>query len=135
MTIKEWAEKLNGREYMKEITPDEEIQAKNEGIVIVFGASDDLMEFRGAIRDEIDCYDGGIVWLNKKELLENECNNEDCPYFESKKEECATIEAIWDSARYSWIYETEIPHEIFDIFEDTEPYCRGIIFKLEEVKL
>ena len=32
--------------------------AKENGLVVVFGASDDLCEIRGAEDDEIDCFDG-----------------------------------------------------------------------------
>lgn len=33
-----------------------------------------------------------------------------------------------------WIYETDIPHETFMIYEGGEPYCRGIVFSVEDVK-
>ena len=52
MILKEWAEKLNGREYCEELTREEEAQLKAEGYVAAFGASDDLLEFRGAIHNE-----------------------------------------------------------------------------------
>lgn len=59
MTAAELAALLNGREYRKEMSRDEEQVAKAAGLVVVFGASDDLMELRGAISDEVGCYDGG----------------------------------------------------------------------------
>ena len=55
MDIKEFANKLNGRTYLNEITKEEEKIAKELGYVIVFGYSDDNTEFKGAIDDEIDC--------------------------------------------------------------------------------
>ena len=42
MTAKELAELLNGREYGNEITSDEEKLAKESGLVVVFGYSDDM---------------------------------------------------------------------------------------------
>ena len=63
MNIKEWARKLNGREYCKELTDDEERQLKADGIIAAFGASDDLLEFRGVIHDEVGAWDGTIVRL------------------------------------------------------------------------
>ena len=51
MTAAKLAEQLNGIEYPASISRDLEAQAKAAGLVIVFGASDDLMEFRGAIHD------------------------------------------------------------------------------------
>lgn len=46
--VKKWAEKLDGRKYGNELTRDEEKKLKDLGLVVVFGASDDLCEFRGA---------------------------------------------------------------------------------------
>ncbi len=52
MDAKELAAKLNGRKYCREMTREESEQAAAAGLVVVHGASDDLIEFRGAIRDE-----------------------------------------------------------------------------------
>jgi len=70
MTKEQWAEKLTGREIGEELTTDEEKQAKRDGILIVFGASDDLCEFRGVIHDEADCYDGGTIPIHSKGPLD-----------------------------------------------------------------
>ena len=129
--LKEIANRLNGREYGQELTPTEAQQAKEAGVVIVFGASDDLMEFRGAINDEVGCYDGGTAYLTHTGLFENKCNDDDCPYVEKERQSCKTIEAVWCGASgFAWSYETDIPHECFDILEDGEPYCRGIVFSI-----
>ena len=69
MNAKELAAKLNGREYLREITDEEAKQAKASGLVVVYGASDDLIEFRGAIHDEGDCYDGGEILFDSKGVL------------------------------------------------------------------
>lgn len=61
MTLKEFAKILDGREYLHEITKEEEALAKELGFVVVFGYSDDNAELRGAIDDEIGCYDGGVL--------------------------------------------------------------------------
>lgn len=50
MTLKEFANTLNGRDYGRSMFSKEEIKiAKENGFVIVTGASDDLMEFQGVI--------------------------------------------------------------------------------------
>ena len=51
ITAKELAEKLNGIAYGDSFD-DVKQEAKESGLVIVYGASDDLMEFDGAIYDE-----------------------------------------------------------------------------------
>jgi len=136
MEIIEFAAKLNGRQYRKEITDAEEKLAKENDIVVVFGSSDDLMEFRGAINDELDACDGVTAYLGKYGLYKNECSNEDCPHGEKIKADCKTIEALWcwDDVT-PWKYATEIPHETFDIFEDGELYCTGIVFKRSSLSI
>jgi hypothetical protein len=57
MTPKDIAEKLNGIAYREPFPADVIKAAKAGGIVIVCGASDDLMEFEGAINDEVGAYD------------------------------------------------------------------------------
>lgn len=133
MNAKELAAALNGREYGKEMTKVEEAQAKAAGLVVVFGYSDDNMEFNGAISDEVGCYDGGTAYLTSADLLQNDCDNDECPHFEKLKKAAVTIEAIWNRDGYSWLYETAIPHETFEIMEGDDKYCRGIVFALADV--
>jgi len=65
MTLKEFAQKLNGREYnWPQFTKEDLAIAKENGFIIVSGASDDLMEIDGAINDEGDCFDGGTLKLD-----------------------------------------------------------------------
>jgi hypothetical protein len=46
---------LTGRQYLNEVTYEEEAWLKTWGLVVVFGASDDLCQLRGAILDEVGC--------------------------------------------------------------------------------
>lgn len=138
MTAKELASMLNGREYGKEITKEEISVAKESGLVVVFGASDDLMEFRGAIDDEVDCFEGGIAYVNENGILKAPMNCDECKkceYVNDKRDACNTISAIWCDGEFSWTYHTEIPHETFEIMDDGEKYCRGIVFCLSDLAL
>jgi hypothetical protein len=142
MTKEELAALLNGREYRNEITKELRDQAKESGLVVVYGASDDLIEFDGAIRDEFACYGGGTVFLNEFGALVNECESEECPYFEREQKKCKMIRATWheennfsyDDAQAYWEYRTDIPHATFNIYEDDELYCVGIVFELSALK-
>lgn len=137
------AAKLTGRQIDNEITTTEAALAKADGVVVVFGASDDLMEFRGAIYDEFGCYDGGTArvgsavlvpsWDNVDHGDENACQ----AYFASKVGACE-ITAVWsegatDPEAAAWTYKTDIPHSTFDIMEDGEVYCRGIVFAMADL--
>lgn len=134
MTKEELAAKLNNREYREELSSREESNAKSWGLVVVYGASDDLVELRGAISDEVGVYDGGSVFLNSKGILTNDCEDEDCPYFEKEKEKAKVIDALWCAeGDYSWTYKTDIPHATFEIVEDGEPYCRGLVFSISDL--
>lgn len=134
MTRDEAAAALDGGQYREEGSRDLFAAMKAAGLVAVFGASDDLMEFRGAIDDEVGAYDGGTAYLTGAGLLENDCGNDRCPHFERAKERAKTIEAVWspEGENLSWVYGTEIPHATFQINEDDEPYCRGIVFSLSD---
>ena len=140
MNSKQLAELLNNREYRNELTRNEEFQAVSDNLVIVFGASDDLMEFRGAIHEELDAYEGTTAYLDADGLVVNECDNERCPYARKLAATAKKIKAVWgkddyvwDKDDYAWVYQTDIPHETFDILDNGEKYCRGIVFSLDEV--
>ena len=134
MDIFEFAEKLNRREYGNEITRQEQKEAEELSFVVVFGASDDLCEFRGAIDDEAGCYDGGTIHFDKNGIFED-CDS-DCKYALAAKGLCNIIEVVWcGEDDYSWTYKTDIPHATFDILEDGEKYCRGIIFEIDSLSM
>lgn len=125
---------LDGREYPMSTTPQEEADAKAAGLVIVFGASDDLIELRGAILDEGYPDDGEPVLIDAKGLLPDfdDCEDEEAAadYFK-RKPSVRKIKAIWDRGDgVSWCYETDIPHATFRVMEDGEVYCIGLVFDL-----
>lgn len=130
--IKEFAKSISGKEYgFSQFNKGEEQTARENGFVIVYGCSDDLMEFRGVIDDEGGCYGGGKVYFNRDEVCQSN-ERENYPNW---------IKAIWCGGEtdeigqeITWTYETEIPHETFMIYEDREPYCRGIVFSVEDLK-
>lgn len=131
LTAQTLAMRLQGREYRAEITKTEDAEAKAAGLVVVFGAGDDLMEFRGAINDEVGAYEGATVALTDKGLCRNECEAEDCPAHIAAVEAARKIEAKWcPDIGISWAYSTDIPHFIFEVMEDDEVYCQGIVFAL-----
>ena len=133
MDIKQAIEALNNSEYTDKGSSDLFEQMEKHGLVAVFGASDDLMEFRGAIHDEFGAFEGSQVTITKDGLLINKCECDDCPNFNSSPQGAFKIEALWDIEGSSWVYETKIPHETFDVLEDGEKYCRGIVFYLAMV--
>ncbi|MEF9952223.1 MAG: hypothetical protein RR782_02885 [Clostridium sp.] len=134
MEIREFAIGLTGREYGHELGKEEEQYAKELGFVIVFGYSDDNAEFRGAIDDEVGCYNGGNIYIDKNGVFEEcECN---CKHSKAAKQKTRVIKAIYGGhyeSEYSWEYKTDIPHATFDIFEGDQKYCKGIVFDIKEL--
>lgn len=133
MTPAEAAAKLDGNEYGKEGSKELFAAMKDARLVAVFGASDDLMEFRGAIYDEVGAINGGTAYVTKAGMFTNECSNDECPYCAKEREKAMPIIAVWDSNGFSWRINTEVPHVKFIIKEDGENYCEGIVFALDDV--
>ncbi len=139
MTAKELAEMLSGREVGNETTPREERIAKDSGLVVVYGYSDDNVEFRGAIDAEVGAYEDTTIYITRDGLLDepacNDAENCTCPYFKAAKNAAKTITAIWrDGEEPSRVFSTDIPHETFTIMEDGEPWCIGIVFSMEHLR-
>lgn len=132
LTIEQVAKQMNGKEYREEEDSELFQQCEEAGIVVLFGASDDLAEFRGAVHDEVGVWDGGDIPITDKGLPSNKCEHDDCPYYLESLKGARNIEAVWCDAdvKCSWSYKTDIPHVTFDIMEDGELYCRGIVFRL-----
>ena len=143
MTPKDIAERLDGIEYdgrtfyskVDVIAAD----AKQHGIVIVYGASDDLMEFEGAFRDELGAPCEAKIGIAGPAQPWEEVNHEDIDearkYFEREREAKWSIESLWcKEPGISWTFETDIPHETFNIMEDGEVFCRGIVFSLNDLQ-
>ena len=121
MTAEQFAARLTGRAYGNEITTADAAEAKRAGLVVVYGASDDLMEFEGAIYDEVGAWEGATVYVRRDGTVADEPPG-------------ACIDALWCAEPgYSWTYRTELSHATFEIVEDGEPYCRGIVFRMEDL--
>ena len=136
MTAKELAEMLSGREVREEIEWGEERDIKDAGLIVVYGYSDDNVEFCGAIYDEVGAYNGTTVYLTPGGILQKpDCDRDDCPYFAKEREKAKAIKAVWNDnfGGPAWTFETDIPHETFTIVDDGEPWCIGIVFSVEHL--
>ncbi len=147
MTKEQLAELLNGNEYRDEMTKEQEQAAEENNLLVLFGASDDLLEMRGAIYDEAGAYDGGEYALaldgelyadgeeentyhkaigNEILPLSDEYDNDDNPRL---------IRAEWcpdDQLELSWRISSNMPYAPFTIKRDGEPYCEGIVIDIDD---
>lgn len=139
MTKEDLAQIMNGRRIGEEITQQEEAQAKGSALVAIFGASDDLIELRGAIHDEVNAYKGGECFIKNGKLLEPLEDEADIEVLEKygvleivqkMHKGAIRIEGKFGDNVYSWFITTEAEFVPFEIMEGADKYCRGIVIQL-----
>ena len=127
----------DAREYPFEPTSAECAAAKKAGLVILFGASDDLAELRGAIYEEVGA--PGEIYVTELGAILPEHDDCECKFcgFKEAQKAARMITSQWCVERNgpSWTYQTDIPHATFDVMEDGEVYCRGIVFSLADCEV
>ena len=128
MTLKEFAEKLENQPYRG--FPDENLAqlAKENDIVILYGASDDLIEADGAIRDELSKW-APNKWSKTFYITKNKSLSF------SKTANCLQyrFKVFWGSDDWTWRFTTGVQHEVFHLYDDDYAFCEGIIFYLKDL--
>jgi hypothetical protein len=126
------AQFMNGRQYREETTRDFVEKLKLSGLVAVYGASDDLVEFEGAICDEFGV--GQEIILVDGKVLTSACEDENCPYFK-KLSKSATSRVFGDWTDAGFVASTTIPNSVkFTIMEVHDIYGTGLIFAIKDAK-
>lgn len=135
MDMHEAAAALNGSEYPDVGDGKLFAEMKQAGLIAVYGASDDLTEFNGAIYDEVGASNQTEHRLTQKGLPYSDCESgHRCPYFEKWLETIpVAVTALWDHEGYSWYLKTDLPHATFDVVEDGDTYCRGLVIALADL--
>lgn len=150
MNAQELAQLLNGHQYREYIQQKLLNEAKKYNLIIVYGYSDDIIVFRGAVRTEADCFCGGTLkfdrygFLGTKECAE-ENGYDDCVKHYMRSQKCCNIKAILCAENEpSWTYKLldkeldPMPDSYFSTFNiliRDEVYCRGLVFSLDEIGL
>jgi hypothetical protein len=160
-TIEDLAKLLNKNEYRNELYNEYNINVeqlcKENGWVIIFGQSDDLIEFRGFVDLEDGAWDGtlmkfvkpGDFYLDKSDSYDDEEIYRKSKEFsfipidendlnEIKKSNYANeciIEMLWcpNDSTASWQVNVQgAPSINFIIMEDDEAYCEAVIVDLSK---
>lgn len=154
ITASEFAKLLDGREYGEEITEDEEVLALSNKLVVVFGASDDLIEFRGAFYNEFEADNGAVFFFDNKLrfIVSDEIINKDLYYdlnldtndlsnraivrFNFRKLLNNKITQEWkpENSIAKWKISANFPNETFNIMRNDNLYCIGIVFNLDSLE-
>ena len=148
MNLKEWAEKLNGCEYGDELSDEDKELLEKDGIVAVFGYSDDNIELEGAMYDELPAYADTIYYWTGNGFVSNDRINEFLDYIDDEyREFYPLLKPLFENNTErsyirsipgkdcQFVYETNIPNvEWFDVMEDDDLYCKGFVFKKDDLK-
>ena len=126
--IEEVASRLDGMSY-RDAFPESVAKTalKADGLIVVIGASDDIMEIHGAIDDEYSGLDPHII-LASGEIIPKYDHD-------GKQVVAGRIKPKWCKSGNpnGWSYKTDIPHATFRVLEDDEIYCIGLVIDYGEL--
>jgi hypothetical protein len=141
MSKEELAQQLDRSEYPFRVSKELAAAAKAAGLLIVYGASDDLMEFDGVFRDDVGAWDGTTAKIDAEGVFPNWydfCHTEEGEaayekYF-LRKPKAREITARWADEGYSFTFDIPgVPYATFDVVEEGDNYCRGIVFSVADL--
>ena len=156
MTAKELASILDGKEYGCDIMDAVHKEAADNGLVIVcagytlYGEPEDMTGFEGAW-SEIIHFGSGPIYITPKgpfaqtgdEIVYGAPRwpythlqrDASCPYTQGELSKFPTIRIVGNVGDgQKWTYHTDIPHEVFDTFDNGKPFHRGIVFAVADVR-
>jgi hypothetical protein len=136
VTIKDVALMLDGREYGSEVSPREETEFKNAGIVVVYGYSDDCVEFEGAVNTEIGIWNTGNIPLLNGVPFDVPCATEEfethcCPLLKEVAKRLKYIKSKFGVN--GWEFDADFPCEKFTVVEEGDAYGVGLIYALADL--
>ena len=148
ITIKEFAEMLHGRDCQPNLTPDELLLAKQKGFVVVYGDSDDRVEFEGAIRAEghtnplVKDAPAGVLVLSEDGNLLDADSDLYTEYIRANRNIITVFYCSRDGL--NWVFESSIPHETFLTYDGgydeeyadfDDGFARCMVFKMSALRL
>jgi len=110
--------------------------AKDAGIVMAFGASDDLCEFIGAWDDEVGLYEEAQIPISCDGVLKSDCDSDDaCPYFKRIADSATTVSISFKNNTPNWLLDLSdnILHVKAILTEDGKPFTEVLIFFAEDI--
>ena len=145
MTKEELAAILNGRQYGQEVADHEMGVIKAAGLIVLFGESDDLLELRGAIYDEVGAYKGrSFVLFSYKDTYEIADLDQIKELEEARQQVAAedsrdrgnVVKVVWGpkDVDATWLVTTPLPHAPFDILRRDRLFCRGLVIDVKDLR-
>ena len=137
MTKEELAEKINGTEYTACWEDKYSDIAEQNGLLIISGCSDDLIEFCGAFREEVG---GGEVWISRNGVVgdfetakDQWVDESDVFEWVGKKKDSFKIRGSF--TRKGWKFDMgDIPYSKFIIMEHGEVSDEGVVVDIRDLR-
>lgn len=122
LNITEFANTLGVRPKGDEVPYYMACEAQRLGYLIIFGSSDDLVEICGKRSDELDAFRPTTFYVSQHRIYTADETHPAAarPVHAEYSQPTAAQPSLWK-------FKTDIPHATFDIMEDGELYCRGLV--------
>jgi hypothetical protein len=136
MTKEQFAAMLDDRQYGDEITTGECKLANEHGLLVVFGDSDDGVKMRGFYHYFFNAIKGGSWQFFLTDNNELVFAAQDSLFSSAiDRSKPLIIEANWcpDNLDTSWLIKANVDCATFDIFEDDELFCRGVVLDKKDI--
>ena len=116
------ASRLDGMCY-RQTFPDDitKTTLNTDGLIVITGAGDDLMEIHGVVNDEYSGLSPHVILASGEIIPEHKLDETHVVAGHLKPEWCESGNPD------GWSYSTNIPHATFRIMEDNEIYCIGLV--------
>lgn len=147
LTKENLAEMLNGHDVLNRdmYGVPTNMEVWNNNLVVLYGHSDDLIEVRGAVHDEIDSYGEdklALILAGEKIDDDEDEMNIDIPgifrlsedYGHDDNPRLITVRyGSVENTQADWEFDTDMPHATFMLNKKGKPFCKGIVIDLDEI--
>lgn len=136
MNANQWAKSLHRSQYRKVLNREKRKRLKADGVVIVYGDSDDRVEFHGALNEIHGTWPPDKIWLDQKgsvprfDELDWECD-EDVLRWAKRRENSTSLRIM--RGQYMFNFSIDIPYFKFFILESCIANYIGIAFSLQDL--
>ncbi len=146
ITKEQLAASLDGCQYRQELNAEWSKIAKQAGLIVIYGASDDLMEFGGAVYDELGAPCEALLYKHNSgvNVVDNDSDiirqiEDDFLLYQAlgaMMDRHNLVAAKWCPVGFAgeWLITTELPHAAFDVMNEDELYCRGVVISIADLK-
>ncbi|MBQ8806584.1 MAG: hypothetical protein IJZ68_09100 [Bacteroidaceae bacterium] len=129
MNIKEFAENLGTRPTGDEVPYHMVCEAQHQRYLVIFGASDDLVEICGHHHYEFDAFRPTTLYVTRNRVYSSDEIHPTTakPIHVEYSTPTATNPALWKLT-------TEIPHATYNIMDGDELFCKGLVIDLNNLE-